>query len=229
MHRIRRGTLLAAVVVSHVIASCAAQAQFQGEGTYYGDNGWAGWCAGNLPNEGRAWPPYGGQQGMRVALNNPQFNNGANCGRTLMFRGTTTGCTTCGMNPISTAWQKGQVTNLCPECKYGDLDMGIAGDGRWKIEWYWLDSPPAGLTTEAKGETRPLAPPPTKKPFDWRAWLAKKRANRPTMSPQARREYLWRSWLAKKRAARAAAAAGRRKLQSSSHHAAEYAAFKARS
>lgn len=100
------------------------------QGTYYGDNGWAGWCAGNLPNEGRAWPPYGGQQGMRVALNNPQFNNGANCGRTLMFRGTTTGCTTCGMNPISTAWQKGQVTNLCPECKYGDLDMGIAGDGR---------------------------------------------------------------------------------------------------
>lgn len=34
------------------------------------------------------------------------------CGRKLMFRGTGSGS---GGNPISKEWQKGQVTNLCPE------------------------------------------------------------------------------------------------------------------
>lgn len=28
------------------------------------------------------------------------------------------------------------VTDLCPECKPGDLDQARAGDGRWQINWY---------------------------------------------------------------------------------------------
>jgi len=27
------------------------------------------------------------------------------------------------------------VNNLCPECKKGDLDFALDGDGRWEIEW----------------------------------------------------------------------------------------------
>ncbi len=100
------------------------------QGTYYGDNGWAGWCAGNVPNEGKPWPPAGGQYGTLVALNLPQFDNGAHCGRKLMYRGLNPDCTTCGGSPVTTDWKPAQVTNLCPECKFGDLDQGIGGDGR---------------------------------------------------------------------------------------------------
>lgn len=73
----------------------------------------AGYCAGNMPNAGKAWPPA--SYGTRVALNSPQFGpHGvvAPCGRKLMFRGTGSGS---GGNPISTSWQPGIVTNLCPE------------------------------------------------------------------------------------------------------------------
>lgn len=137
----------------------AAAANFEGDGTYYGDNGWAGYCAGNMPNAGKAWPPA--SYGTRVALNSPQFGphgTVAPCGRKLMFRGTGSGS---GGNPISTSWQPGIVTNLCPECKYGDLDLGVAGDGRWGIEWYWLDdgnSDAASNKVESTSETRAVVP-----------------------------------------------------------------------
>ena len=28
------------------------------------------------------------------------------------------------------------VDNQCPECAYGSLDLALAGNGRWKVEWY---------------------------------------------------------------------------------------------
>lgn len=28
------------------------------------------------------------------------------------------------------------MSDLCPECKPGDLDMAQNGDGRWQINWY---------------------------------------------------------------------------------------------
>ena len=24
----------------------------------------------------------------------------------------------------------------CPECEFGSIDLGMNGDGRWKIQWY---------------------------------------------------------------------------------------------
>eukprot|EP01113_Clastostelium_recurvatum_P024716 TRINITY_DN2951_c0_g1_i4.p1 TRINITY_DN2951_c0_g1~~TRINITY_DN2951_c0_g1_i4.p1 ORF type:complete len:411 (-),score=74.33 TRINITY_DN2951_c0_g1_i4:7-1239(-) len=35
----------------------------------------------------------------------------------------------------------GYVNNKCPECATGDLDLGMAGDGRWGIEWKAIECP----------------------------------------------------------------------------------------
>lgn len=32
-----------------------------------------------------------------------------------------------------------KVDNLCPECKFGDVDFGLGGDGRWRITWDFID------------------------------------------------------------------------------------------
>ena len=42
-----------------------------------------------------------------------------------------------GTTPLATdRWYRGFVNNRCPECANGDIDLNIAGDGRWKAEWY---------------------------------------------------------------------------------------------
>jgi len=33
-------------------------------------------------------------------------------------------------------WYRGFVNNRCPECAHGDIDLNIAGDGRWKARWH---------------------------------------------------------------------------------------------
>ena len=38
-----------------------------------------------------------------------------------------------GPSPFFTA---GWVNNRCPECAHGDIDVNVAGDGRWKARWY---------------------------------------------------------------------------------------------
>jgi len=38
-------------------------------------------------------------------------------------------------NPIPLTTQYVLVSNLCPECQWGDLDFEEAGDGRWGIQW----------------------------------------------------------------------------------------------
>lgn len=63
------------------IAAC-----FVPQGTYYGTNGWAGACAGQLPPLGRTWPPPGGAQGaIGIALNRPQYSTNM-CGKKIMYR-----------------------------------------------------------------------------------------------------------------------------------------------
>lgn len=48
------------------------------------------------------------------------------------YRGTGDGI---GTKPVTTNWTKGLVSNVCPECGYGAIDLDSNGDGRWKIEW----------------------------------------------------------------------------------------------
>lgn len=113
------------------------------QGTFYGNNGWAGSCAGQVGGAYGApgvWPPAGSyinsmQPGsavpINVALNRPQYSTSM-CGKLLYVRATaaSAACKTCGMTPISTEYILARVTNECPECAPGSLDLGISGDGR---------------------------------------------------------------------------------------------------
>lgn len=51
-----------------------------------------------------------------------------------------------GGNPVSTGWQPGFICDECPECKFGDLDQQMGGDGRWKVEWYPVQCPVGSST-----------------------------------------------------------------------------------
>ena len=61
------------------------------------------------------------------------------------------------------------------ECKYGDIDLGVSGDGRWGVEWYSVSS--GGLTTQSTGSVKRAAAP-KKKTYNWRRWLRIIRARR---------------------------------------------------
>lgn len=148
------------VIAIAAMGPTADAQQFYGDATYYGDNGWAGSCAGNIggPWFPGTWPPAGSyisslQPGsstpVNVALNGPQYST-AMCGKLLYVKATgeNAGCKTCGMNPIPDQYMLARVTNVCPECHYGSLDFGVHGDGRWKITWHWADS---GTVTESVG------------------------------------------------------------------------------
>ena len=57
----------ARLVISVMIWLCATQ------GTFYGNNGWAGACAGLVPQTGQPWPPPGGsyQNSMQPGSSTP--------------------------------------------------------------------------------------------------------------------------------------------------------------
>ena len=38
-----------------------------------------------------------------------------------------------------TAFGLGQVTNRCPECLKGSIDINTGGNGRWAEQWYAVD------------------------------------------------------------------------------------------
>ena len=56
----------------------------------------------------------------------------------VQVHGTGTGA---GENPISTTPFVVKVTNVCPECNYGDLDFAKRADGRWDIDWSFAPCP----------------------------------------------------------------------------------------
>lgn len=106
------------------------------QATYYGDAGASGSCAFNYANvQNEAW-----SRGItyRVAMNGPQFQAGGApyasevCGLCLKFRGLGPGS---GANPVGRAIRYVLVSNQCPECKGGDLDIEKPGDGRWRAGW----------------------------------------------------------------------------------------------
>ncbi|KDD73685.1 hypothetical protein H632_c1928p0, partial [Helicosporidium sp. ATCC 50920] len=75
-----------------------------------------------------------------AAINQPMWNDGANCGRCLVATCVDPQCRN-GQTVLV------QVVDLCPECKYGDVDFSIPTynrmTGLWpnrlKIQWSWND------------------------------------------------------------------------------------------
>lgn len=124
---------LALVAAALLLASPAAAEisigqSFAGDATYYGaGNDRRSACGGN----GKPTGPGGI---TTVAINSRQWEGGNNCGICIEGRGTGVGA---GGNPVGKFFAA--VNNLCPECKYGDIDFALNGDGRWKVEWKRVD------------------------------------------------------------------------------------------
>lgn len=67
-----------------------------------------------------------------VAMNNEQYASGLVCGSCIE-----------GVMRIGdqATYFDAIVDNNCPEYKFGDLDMGESGDGRWHVEWSFVNCP----------------------------------------------------------------------------------------
>lgn len=100
---------------------------FTGELTYYKlENGEVGTCK-------QTWKPPGFET---VALNGPQFENGAACGTCLRACYNDLGL---GQGEICI---DAIVDNSCPECKSGDIDLlDPSGNGRWPVQWTLIKCP----------------------------------------------------------------------------------------
>ncbi len=105
---------------------------FIGDGTYYGGAGKGGSCTSS----------YVPSDFTTVAINHEQYNNGLACGSCLE-----------GIIIINSEkkYFKAIVDNICPECQFGSLDFGEKGDGRWKVEWSFMDCPYKDLIISTQG------------------------------------------------------------------------------
>jgi expansin len=88
-----------------MVAALATAAAFNGDATYYSGAGKGGACTSD-------YVPAGFKT---VALNAPQYANGAMCGACISLSFNDPAVGKVSVNAI--------VDNLCPECKHGDLDM----------------------------------------------------------------------------------------------------------
>jgi hypothetical protein len=101
-----------------------SSANFNGDGTFYGDGGHGAEGACMLERGFNGIP-------ITVAINQDQWENGGACGKCVIVQSSSEGL---GMTPIVESF-KATIDNLCPECHHGDIDIGLNGDGRWKINW----------------------------------------------------------------------------------------------
>jgi hypothetical protein len=83
-----------------------------------------------------------------VAMNPFQYENGGACGKCIVIYPSTSGI---GMTPIDNQIFA-TIDNLCPECKDGDVDIGLSGDGRWQSTWEFVSC--AHARKHAKKHTR---------------------------------------------------------------------------
>ncbi|KAG9416821.1 hypothetical protein AC1031_001211 [Aphanomyces cochlioides] len=116
-------------------------AQFNGIATTYGPPN------GESPHGGNCalmtWLDFAPQ--FHVALNDKQWSSGVHCGRCVQVQCTDARC----KNPQPVL---GQITDRCPECNHGDLDMSlpmfnkITGytTDRLTIHWEFVDCPVSG-------------------------------------------------------------------------------------
>jgi len=127
--------LLLCYIVYGKVSDLYTQQQ-SGDGTYYGQST-SGACGfSNL------YPPFVSSNNMiSVALNGNQYiedNLSEGCGVCIQMQGTGSGS---GSNPISTTPRLVFVHDACFGCSTGDIDLGIDGDGRWKITWKAVPCP----------------------------------------------------------------------------------------
>jgi len=97
---------------------------FDGDMTFYGSGGAGvgGACQMNV------------QGTTTVAINPYQYEGGGACGRCILINPSTAGS---GGTPITESIFA-TIDNLCPECKSGDVDLGLGGDGRWQSSWEFV-------------------------------------------------------------------------------------------
>ncbi|EQC34310.1 hypothetical protein SDRG_08083 [Saprolegnia diclina VS20] len=103
---------------------------------------------GSPPGDGNCnlmdWLPMS-TNGYHVAINTVQWALGKHCGRCVQIQCVDSGCTT---NAVAVA----QITDHCPGCENGDLDMALPifqattghTTGRWKVQWSFVDCPVQG-------------------------------------------------------------------------------------
>jgi hypothetical protein len=90
-----------------------------GDGTYFGANGDSRGACEDYRANGKTVPTGA----IRVAMNAKQWSHGMSCGVCLEVTG------------MGFTKALAVVTDLCPECKKGDLDFALDGDGRHHVSW----------------------------------------------------------------------------------------------
>jgi len=112
------------IVVLMFTGGCYAH---DGDATFYG--------AGGHGELGACMLPVGfNGVGNTVAINAAQWEGGASCGKCVLIQPSSDGL---GMTPIAEPIHA-TIDNLCPECQHGDIDLGLNGDGRWRIKWEFV-------------------------------------------------------------------------------------------
>lgn len=125
VHALCGVVLFLASLPSMVTAAASSYyTQYSGDGTYYGQT-----SGGNCVLRNPVPAMYAGM--VPVAMNGPQYENSDLCGACLRVTGTGAGS---GANPITGTFYA-YVDDKCPECKWGDIDLGKSGDGRWSVSW----------------------------------------------------------------------------------------------
>ncbi|KAK9834151.1 hypothetical protein WJX81_003220 [Elliptochloris bilobata] len=107
-----------------------------GDGTFYGqqsDQDERGTCSFGSNFANTMHLPWSNGTHNTVALNDNMFSDSLPCGTCIMYRGVGQGI---GTTPIPQNWTRAIVNNRCPECSFGDIDLNLNGDGRWKVQWH---------------------------------------------------------------------------------------------
>jgi len=118
---------LRTIVSLMMISEYGVFGEFQGDGTFYGGGGAGEHGSCLLPRDFNHVP-------LTVAINQEQYLGGESCGKCVRFHGQGQGL---GTTPILGPFFA-TIDNVCPECRYGDLDLGMDGDGRWTIFWEFI-------------------------------------------------------------------------------------------
>jgi hypothetical protein len=98
---------------------------FKGKATFYGLGGAGTHGACEIDVRGTT----------TIAINGAQWDSGRVCGRCVEITSSQTGIGT--LPPPKTL--RATIDNLCSECPFGNLDLGLNGDGIWDIDWEFVE------------------------------------------------------------------------------------------